>query len=324
MQIPFYRDLRLGFPAGGSLYRHWRDNRPDVIYIATEGPLGLSALRTARRLEIPTVSGFHTNFQSYSNHYGIGFLRPLVEAYLRYFHRRTGCTLAPNAELCQELSERGFGDIRVLPRGVDSELYSPARRNAELRQHWGVDDDQLVVLYVGRIAAEKNIQEAINAFRAMQLQQNNLKFVLVGDGPQRAKLAAANPDFHFAGVRTGIPLAEHYASADLFLFPSKTETFGNVTLEAMASALPVIAYDYAAANMHIRQNETGLLVPLDTPGAFERTATEIIRYTTQLRTIGSAARAYTEQLSWQRIIADFETILRERLTPEENDYAEEH
>ncbi len=315
MSIPFYKSLRLGFPAGGLLATHWRNHRPDVIYIATEGPLGLSALRVAQRLGIPVVSGFHTNFHSYSSHYGIGFLQPIVANYLRYFHRRTACTLAPNKNLCRELTTGGFGDVRILPRGVDSALYSPARRNIALRRHWGIDDNHIAALYVGRIAAEKNIQEAISAFRAMQQTHDRLKFVLVGDGPMRKKLAGENPDFHFVGVQTGVPLAEHYASADLFLFPSKTETFGNVTLEAMASGLPVVAYDYAAAHMHISHYDNGVLVPLDREGAYQEMTLELMKFPQQLKTIGAAARRYSENIGWPRIVSDFESILQGCIAP---------
>jgi len=324
MSVPFYKDLRIGFPAGATLLKLWRFCRPDVIYIATEGPLGSSALHSARRLDIPVVSGFHTNFHSYSQHYRMGLFKPLVENYLRYFHRRTACTLAPNRELCRELGNKGFGEVRVLPRGVDGELFSPGRRNPRLRAQWHAGEDDPVALYVGRIAAEKNITEAIHTCRAMQESAPGLRFVLVGDGPLKERLARENPDFHFAGVKTGTELAEHYASADIFLFPSRTETFGNVTLEAMASGLAVIAYDYAAAHMHIRHLDTGLVVPTDTAGGFLQAGRELIQSPVQIKTLGRAARKYSEQLGWDKIIREFENTLRSFSVGDIGNYAEEN
>jgi glycosyltransferase involved in cell wall biosynthesis len=167
----------------------------------------------------------------------------------------------PSFELHDRLQAIGLKNVSVLGRGVDRQLFTPERRCAALRHKWGVSDNELVVLSVGRIAPEKNLGLAIAAYHAMQRCSNSMRFVLVGDGPLRVTLQKAHPDLLFCGVHTGEQLARHYASADVFLFPSETETFGNVTLEAMASGLVVVAYNYAAAHMHITHGETGVLVP---------------------------------------------------------------
>src|SRR5271154_685552 len=257
LPLPGYHGLQFGAPAGRLLRQHWREHPPAVVYIATEGPLGLSAVRAARRLNIPTVSGFHTNFHSYCRHYGVSWLQNIALRYLRWFHNQTECTLVTNEELRGRLQGGGFNKVSIVERGVDSQLFNPKRRCAELRRQWGCSDQDLAMVYVGRIAPEKNLQLATAAYREMKRLNARNKFIVVGDGPLRRRLQREDTDVIFAGMQTGEQLARHYASADVFLFPSETETFGNVTLEAMASGLAVIAYDYAAARVHIRQGETG-------------------------------------------------------------------
>jgi glycosyltransferase involved in cell wall biosynthesis len=151
----WYKGLHVGLPASGLLHNRWRQHRPDVVYVATEGLLGWSAVRTAQHLGIPVLSGFHTNFHSYSKHYGLGWLQPLVALYLCWFHNRTAGTLVPSLDLRDRLQVSSFKNISILGRGVDSELFTPARRCQALRQSWGVGEHDVVVLYVGRVAPEK-------------------------------------------------------------------------------------------------------------------------------------------------------------------------
>ncbi|MDP1898485.1 MAG: glycosyltransferase family 1 protein, partial [Sulfurimicrobium sp.] len=261
--VPRYRDLKMGLPARAKLLALWKQRRPHLVQVVTEGPLGWSAIAAAKELHLPVISDFHTNFHSYSKYYGAPLLGRAIGIYLRWLHNRAHCTLVPTDAMRHELSGMGFRNLQVLSRGVDTQLFHPSRWNRLLRQSWGVGDHRLVALYVGRIAAEKNLPLLIEAFRRMQTTRPNMKLVMVGDGPERAKLQAMHPDIIFAGMRVSEDLADHYASADLFLFPSITETFGNVVLEAMASGLPVVAYDGAAAREHIRHGENGLRAAFD-------------------------------------------------------------
>src|SRR5262245_9042713 len=160
LPFPWYRELQVGIPAGGRLRSCWLQDRPDVVYVATQGPLGWSAVHTARRLGIPIFSGFHTNFHSYSKYYGAGWLRPVIVRGLRSFHNRTHGTLVPCADLREQLQATGFKNVYVLERGVDSRLFAPERRCPELRYRWGVSETGLAVLYVGRVAPEKNLRLA--------------------------------------------------------------------------------------------------------------------------------------------------------------------
>jgi glycosyltransferase involved in cell wall biosynthesis len=273
-------------------------------------------VRVARRLRIPVFSGFHTNFDNYAQHYHAGWLRFLIRRYLQSFHNRTAGTIVPSADLRDRLREMGLKKISVLGRGVDSRRFAPERRSVDLRRLWRAGKNDLVALYVGRIAAEKNLGVAIAAYRAMQRVNNAVKFVLVGDGPLRAALQRRHPDLIFCGVHTGEQLAEHYASADIFLFPSETETFGNVTLEAMASGLAVVAYDYAAAHAHIKNGETGVLARYADAQAFITAATKVALPRQSLKIVGRQARAYAVSLDWQHVVDRFAAILMSALEHE--------
>lgn len=311
LPLPGYQGLHLGLPAHRPLKRYWSQCRPDVVYVATEGPLGWSAVRTARRLNIPVLSGFHTNFHSYSKHYHAGWLDHVILRYLCRFHNRTSGTLAPCAELRDLLQEHGIKNVSVLDRGVDSRLFAPERRSAELRRLWGAAEDDLVALYVGRIAPEKNLGLAIEAYRAMQSVDRRTKFVLVGDGPQYGALQRMHPDLLFCGQQRSRRLAQYYASADVFLFPSETETFGNVILEALASGLVVLAYDYAAAHVHVSDGDTGMLAPYGAARAFVDAAARVAGRSVDLPGIRRRARQHALSLDWQQVVDRFAVFLSE-------------
>lgn len=309
LALPGYAAVRMGLPAGGVLRERWRRRPPDVIYVATEGPLGWSAVRAARRLRLPVLAGFHTNFHHYARHYHIGWAEGLVAWYLRDLHNRTNGTVVATEDLRAELHRRGFRNVGVVGRGVDGQLFTPARRSASLRRSWGVSEHDLVAVYVGRIAPEKNVRLAIDAHRAMQRRHPSSRLVMVGDGPLRRTLERTHPELFFTGMLTGEPLAAHFASADLFLFPSETETFGNVTLEALASGLPVVAYDYAAARAHVRANRTGLLVPRGDAGAFVAAAVALAEGPERVRRMRREVRESVAHLEWDRVVDRFAALL---------------
>jgi glycosyltransferase involved in cell wall biosynthesis len=307
--IPRYPQLKLGLPARRALRRQWSLRRPDVVHIATEGPLGWSALAAARDLDLPAATDFHTNFHTYSRHYGVGWLARPVVAYLRRFHNRADCTLVPTAELAEDLARDGFQRLRVVGRGVNPAVFSPQRRSAALRARWGAAEDTPVALCVSRFAPEKNFPLVVKAFEAMRRARPDAKLVLVGDGPMTESLRRRNVGYVIAGRLVNGELSAHYASADLFLFSSTSETFGNVTLEAMASGLGIVAYRYAAAREHLRHEESALLATLDDEAAFIAAAERLVREPALAGRLGRAARATAERLTWQRIVEDFEGVL---------------
>ncbi|MGH8030939.1 MAG: glycosyltransferase family 4 protein, partial [Luteimonas sp.] len=205
--LPRYPGLKFGFPATRRLTARWRDATPDAIYVATEGPLGWSAVRAARRLGIPAATGFHTRFDSYMRDYGLGFLQPVALSWMRRFHNNADATVVPTRELQAFLQSTGFNDVIRLPRAVDTARFHPDKRNRELRAQWGLGDDDVAAIYLGRIAAEKNLPLAIAAFRALQQRQPSARFVWVGDGPSREALQREHPDFIFCGLQRGEALA---------------------------------------------------------------------------------------------------------------------
>jgi len=304
--VPRYPGLRLGVPSGGLLRAAWERHRPDVVHVATEGPLGWSAVRAAGRLGIPVVSEFRTHFDAYSRFYGIGCMRGAIRAYLRWFHNRTACTMVPTQALADELGSAGFRRLEVVGRGVDTGRFDPVRRDVGLRRRWGAGDGTLVVLSVGRVAPEKNLGLLEKAFAAIRVARPDSRLVIVGDGPARGEMEARCPDAVFAGKRFGGDLAAHYASADLMLFPSLTETFGNVTPEAMASGLPVLAFGYAAAGEVIRHGESGWVVAYGDEAAYAREATAVARDLDGVRRAGAAARIVACRMGWDRIVGQIE------------------
>jgi glycosyltransferase involved in cell wall biosynthesis len=309
LPLPGYSGLQFGVPCGRRLKKTWNHNSPDAVYVATEGPLGWSAVRAAKRLGIPVLTGFHTNFHSYCKHYRVGWLQKAALGYLRWFHNQTERTLVTNEELRERLQHAGFNNVSILERGVDAEQFAPRYRSAALRREWGLTDEDLALIYVGRIAAEKNLNVAIDAYHAIKRFNQRCKFVLVGDGPLRSSLQRKHSDLIFAGMRSGDDLGRHYASGDVFLFPSETETFGNVTLEAMASGLAVVAYNYACARLHIVDGETGASVSFGDSGAFVNAACALARDPQAIKRIRRQAREYVTYLSWSRVVEKFQALL---------------
>ena len=309
LPIPGYRLLRLGLPARRRLRNLWRSAPPDLVHVATEGPLGASAVTAARSLGLPVTSSFHTNFHAYTSLYGFAPLRRLTLAWLRHVHNRTLRTFVPTAELCRDLADLGFTRLGILSRGVDTRQFSPALRSGALRASWGATNGEVVLLHVGRMAAEKNYPLLFCAYAAMRAIDPSLRFVLVGDGPLRPALQAAHPECIFTGFIPRDALSRHYASADVYVHASLTETFGNVLTEAMASGLAVAGFDYAAARQFVRHGENGFAVPCHSPGALVAAARDLARDAALRARLRAAATATFTSQSWETIVVRFEADL---------------
>jgi glycosyltransferase involved in cell wall biosynthesis len=308
MPIPRYPELKLGLPSKKTLVKTWTLRRPDVVHIATEGPLGWSALQAAKVLKLPVTSDFRTNFQSYSKHYGVGWLRKPIVAYLRKFHNATACTMVPTKELRRTLSENGFLNLKVVARGVDTKLFNVAKRDPILRAAWGASEQTKVLISVGRIAPEKNLDQVLKTFDALRGMGADVKLVMVGDGPLKEQFQNRYPEIIFPGMLKQADLAKYYASADLFVFPSQTETFGNVTLEALASGIPVLAFDCAAARDWVQTGVNGWLVAEDNPEGFAQQGVAVFKAPGMLAQVTQSTRQELVHLDWDQIAEQVETV----------------
>lgn len=311
LPVPRYPHLRMGVVSKRTLANLWASKRPDIVHIATEGPMGWSALQAARQLKLPVVSEFRTNFHAYAQHYGIGWLRRPLLAYLRKFHNRCHSTMVPNAALAGELMAQGFRHVSVIARGVDTQLFHPGRRSDALRESWGAAPGDPVLLHVGRLAAEKNLQLLAELWPSIRQRHPRAHLVLIGDGPARAELEQQLPpssNVVFAGMRHGDDLAACYASGDLFVFPSITETYGNVTPEALASGLPVMAFQYAAAALLVRDGVNGGLAPFNDNSAFHARTLALLEDLPRLRAMGASARDTADSLGWDGIVQGIEQV----------------
>jgi glycosyltransferase involved in cell wall biosynthesis len=308
LPIPFYKQLRMGLPAKRELTRLWSRQRPDIVHIATEGPLGWSALQVAKKLKLPVSTDFRTNFHAYSQHYGIGWLSGAIMAYLKKFHNAAQATMVPTSQLQGELDKVGFKHLSVVPRGVDTDVFSPDHRNEALRSSWGAGSTTRVLLYVGRLAPEKNLKLVIQTYNNLKRNHADIKLVLVGDGPMRAGLEKDNPEVIFAGFQTGASLAQHYASGDIFLFASQTETFGNVTLEAMASGLAIVAFQHAAAGELIQSGVNGMLARTHSALDFEMGVQTLLNNQALMQHVAHQACLSARALSWRMIVERTEGV----------------
>jgi glycosyltransferase involved in cell wall biosynthesis len=263
----------------------------------------------ARARRLPLTSGYHTHFAQYSSHYHVGWLMPWVTRWLDALHKRCHATFVPTPELAAYLAARGIPNVHAVGRGVDTKLFHPGRRDEELRKHWGLADDDLACLFVGRLAPEKNLSVVSQAFSAIATRNPRARMIWVGDGPALASLRAAHPQHLFAGSRIGEDLAAHYASADLFLFGSLSETWGNVLTEALASGLSVITYRLAAGEILIRNWKNGCTIKPDDADAFIEAAQHLASNPAKRQELGQQASLSMSAHGWDRIIERYETAL---------------
>lgn len=307
--IPKYPTLQFGWPQYLKVSKAFEKFVPDVVHIVTEGPLGLTAMQAAKAKAIPISSGFHSPFQDFSRFFDLAFLVKPIQKYLCWFHNNTQVTCVPSKDTQKAL--RGFGitcPLVVVGRGVDTTRFSPKHRSENLRKQWDADENTRVMLYVGRLSPEKEVQVLIESYANLQtIQPHKTKLVIVGDGPDFARLKSL-PEAKgviFTGSLRGQDLAAAYASADVFVFASQVETFGNVVLEAMASGLPVIAYDYACAHQYLAHGVNGWLSPLGQINHFIQQIYQLPSVQ-QLREMGVQACHKVQQSGWQLPVQQLE------------------
>ena len=305
--IPFalYPQCRLALPMMASLRQEIEAFQPDLIHLLTPFNVGLSGLRFARRHGLPHVASYHTHFDRYMEHYHMKALIPAYWAYTRWFHQSCSAIFAPSAETVDVLREQGLHRLRIWSRGIDANLYTPAKRNSALRQKLGITAP-LLLLYVGRIAPEKDIDTLTAIMHTLPDSiRSQVHWLIAGNGPRLQQLQDEAPEgVTFLGHQEGEALAELYASADLFVFPSSTETFGNVVLEALASGLPVVGAAAGGVQELVADGQTGRLCEARQPEAFVQAITELLSSPEELANHREAARQSALQRSWDSIFSE--------------------
>ncbi len=299
--LPFYPELRALLPSPG-LERRLARFHPDIVHVVDPMLLGAMGIVWSQRLGVPLISSYHTNLAAYCSFFRLGMLEAPVWAYRRVLHNACDATLCPSLSTARQLRGQGFEQVDLWPRGVDATLFHPAHRSLAWRRRAAGDEHRPIALYVGRLSHEKNLTTLVEAWKSLLGRDAHL--VVVGDGPARNDLeqALAGSSVTFTGYLQGEALAEAYASSDLFVFPSRTETFGQVVLEAMASGLAVLGFDADGVRDLVRDGETGRLAPDGDQSAFTDLLS-LLMDAPQLRAqMGLRARATAEQRTWSSVM----------------------
>ncbi|HZI99821.1 MAG TPA: glycosyltransferase family 1 protein [Gemmatimonadaceae bacterium] len=306
---PEYR-ISLGF--GWRAHENLTDFAPHLFHIATPDLLGLSALRAARTLGTPVVASYHTHFASYLKYYRLNVLEPATWSYLRWFYRQCRAVYVPSKSMTDVLRSHGIdGNLRLWPRGVDSSLFTPARRSDQWRGLHGIDGSTPAITFVSRLVQEKGLDIVVDVMRRLSDDGIPHRAVLVGDGPERANLEASLPNAVFTGHLTGEALATAYASSDIFLFPSDTETFGNVTLEALSSGLPAVVANATGSNDLVENGMNGFLARPRESESFAGYVERLILEPELRHEIGMRARAGAQAYDWDYVLAQMVSYYEE-------------
>jgi len=302
--LPGRSEYRLGLGLTPQLRRDLEDFAPDVIHLATPDIVGFQVQRLARRMDRPVIASLHTRFETYLTYYGLGFLEPVMEQRLLAFYGRCDQVLAPTVAMASWLRRSGVGArVRIWSRGVDRIQFHPGRREPAWREARGLAQDDMAVLFFGRLVLEKGLGVFAEAFERLRAGRPDVRALIVGDGPARAWMAERLPEAVFTGFLAGAELARAVASADVLLNPSATEAFGNVNLEAMASGLPVVCADLPSSRFLVRHEESGLLCPPADVAAYAEALRRMAARPAWRSRLGAAARATSRAFSWEAALS---------------------
>ncbi len=312
-----YPELRISVPNYYSIKRQLNQFKPDLLHLITPFNLGLNGFKYARDHQLPFVASYHTNFSQFLAYYNLKFLENPSWHFFRWFHNQAEQNYCPSQSTLEELTAQGINNLKIWGRGINPKLFSPEKRSCAWRKKYGLED-KTTVLYVGRLAPEKNIKLLIDSIK--QLNKNYYDqtiFLLTGDGPSYQELRQQSPDnVIFTGYLTGETLSAIYASADIFAFPSVTETYGNVILEAMASGLPVVAFRAGGVKENLRDHYNGLACPENDLGEFRTKLEELITNPKLRHQLSKNARQYSLNRSWEHVfsalINSYQEVLSQR------------
>lgn len=292
--------VTVGFP--DSAQNRLRKFDPTLVHLATPDVLGFRAMRWAQANDIQIVASYHTHFTSYLKYYNLDMLKMLGWKYLAWFYSQCKHIYVPSPSMASELNKEGIDNgIRIWARGVDTDQFNPSKRDLEWRKSIGFSEDDKVITFVSRLVWEKNLQTFVDVVKKLKKNNSDIKSMIVGDGPARKELEHMLPDTYFTGFITGEDLNRAYASSDIFLFPSETETFGNVTLEAMSSGLPCVVADATGSKSLVESGLNGFLAPPRDTNEFARCVKKIADNDELRRKMGEAARQKALAYSWEKV-----------------------
>lgn len=300
--IPGRREYRVATGLGSRVRRDLETFRPNIVHISSPDPAARRAVGYARKKDLPVLASVHTRFETYPAYYGLGFLEPAIVAFMRRLYRRCDALVAPAESFAQLLREQRMNsDIGIWSRGVDRAIFHPGARDMEWRRELGIADNEIAIGFLGRLVMEKGLDVFAEAMAELTRRDIAHRVLVVGIGPAQDWFAERAPEAVFAGFQSGKDLGRAVASMDVFLNPSVTETFGNVTLEAMACGVPVVAARATGSDVLVADGETGYLVPPRDTGAY---ADALARYITdpELRARhGAAGERRSLDYDWDRI-----------------------
>ena len=314
--IPTRKEYRIALSFPDAARKRLEAFRPTLFHIAVPDILGYQALKLAERWKVPVVASYHTRYDTYLRFYGLGLFEKLGQRYMRSFYNRVRRVYPPSESMAEIIRAEGQSQhVEVWARGVDSDLFSPSKRDMDWRRAQGIADDELAISFAGRLVKEKNTAIYMRVMNALTAKGLKVRPLVIGDGPEMPTMKAGLKNGVFAGFLHGEELARAYASSDIFFFPSESETFGNVTLEAMASGLPAVNAIASGSNSLVVEGVTGHLVSARDEAALAARLETLVRDEALRRHMGEAARARALEYSWDHILsgllASYRTVLRE-------------
>jgi glycosyltransferase involved in cell wall biosynthesis len=317
LALPGRAEYRAPIRLPGRVRRDIAQFAPNIFHIASPEILGHRALSLARSWSVPAISSVHTRFETYPRYYGLTFLEPLLVAILRRFYRRCDAIFAPSESMAQILREQRMSyDVGIWSRGIDREIFDPRHRDLDWRRGHGIADDEVVIGFVGRLVMEKGLDVYSDAIDSLERRQVRHRVLVIGEGPARDWFEKRLPRGVFVGFQKGPDLGRAVASLDMLFNPSVTETFGNVTLEAMAAGLPVIAAKATGSESLVEDGVTGRLIR---PGAIEAFADALQHYCENeaaREAAGMAGCAASERYGWdqvnQALVDGYLRVIRQR------------
>ncbi|WP_461200953.1 glycosyltransferase family 4 protein [Anoxybacillus sp. TBDG-1] len=313
-----YPECRLAIPNMMTIREQLEQFQPTLIHIATPFNIGLCGLHYAKKMNIPFVASYHTHFDQYLHYYNLDFLSPWLGRYMHWFHRSAEKIFVPSEETLNHLQQRGFTNLHIWSRGVDCTTFYPREDNRSFRQAYGITEPY-IVLYVGRLAREKNVALLIELAKQMP---SSIRWMIVGDGPLKAQLQQLAPsNVTFTGFLRGEALAEAYAVADVFAFPSPTETFGNVVLESFASGTPAVCANRGGVTTIVKEQQTGLLCPPNDLNAWRAAIEYMLKSEEKRKQMGKAAREYAKTKDWNSIFTELLSHYEQVMHKRESRYA---